>query len=534
MGREKATDPRHLLSAEEGTVFKDWGGRLPVALVYPNSYYLGMSNLGIHAIYRLLNGYGDVVCERAFWESGPSQVPFGLESGRPLSHYALIAFSITYELDYLNVPPILRAGGIPLYAAERNESQPLIIAGGACVMANPMPVAPFFDCLCIGEAEAILPRMLPIIADGIGGSRRELLEALSKLPGVYVPQHSQAPVARQWLADLDSFPVASAVLTPHTELGNLYLVEVERGCDWACRFCLVSSAFSPARYRSLDGLLAQAERGRHRRKRLGLIGPAVTDHPRIGELVEGLRRMGAELSVSSLRIKPLPEAVLAAVALSSRTLALAPEAGSEQLRRAIAKGFTEADILEAVARVAAHGVRQLKLYYMIGLPSETDEDAQEVVRLTLRCREVMEKERPGGRITLTVPPFIPKAGTPFQWLGMERLPVLEHRLAAIRGGLQPRGVRVRAESLAWGQVQAVLARGDERLAGVLAGLEGPSLSGWRRAMKESHLDTDHYAHQSWQPNGALPWAPISAGADTGHLRRELERVLALTLPPQAR
>jgi len=528
MTRNRFKDAKQILSREEGTIFKDWGGRLPIALIYPNSYYVGMSNLGIHAIYRLLNNYGDVVCERVFHEKGQNTPPVSLESGRPLSDFAVLAFSVTYELDYFNVVQVLRASGIPLYATERDESHPLIIAGGPCITANPMPLKPFFDCLCIGEAEAILPAMLPLLSEGIGGNRQELLKTLSTLPGIYVPQHhTGTPIARQWVKDLNNFPVTSTVLTPDTELGNLYLIEVERGCGWGCRFCLVSNIFRPVRYRSLDGLLAEAETGLRYRKRLGLVGPSVTDHPHIEELVTRLRQMGAELSVSSLRIKPLSPVVLAGLVRGgARTITLAPEAGSERLRRLIAKGITESDVLNAVGVVAAQGIRRLKLYFMIGLPSESNDDIEEIIRLTIACKDILDKQSCGSRIALTISPFVPKAGTPFQWLPMAPLAVLEHRLSLLKNRLQPEGISVKAESLAWTQVQAVLARGDTTLSQVLADIEEVSLSAWRHAIRESSLDTDFFAHQQWDTEQELPWALIDSGTSPEHLRRELERIPA--------
>jgi len=314
MGWDEIKKARRRLSREQGTVIKDWGGRIPIALIYPNSYYVGMSNLGVHAIYSLLNSYSEVVCERAFWEienrahRSPSLC---LESQRPLSDFAVLAFSISYELDYFNVVHILKASGIPLYAADRDERHPLVIAGGPCIIANPLPLSPFFDCLCIGEAEPIIPAMLPIIAGGISGKRSNLLKALASLPGIYVPQYySGASVVRQWARNLDDFPVTSTILTPDTELGNLYLIEVERGCNWGCRFCLVSKAFRPMRYRSIENLIAQAEIGLKYRKRLGLVGAAVSDHPQLEELLLKLGQMGAELSISSLRVSPLSRIVL--------------------------------------------------------------------------------------------------------------------------------------------------------------------------------------------------------------------------------
>ncbi|GAG92426.1 unnamed protein product, partial [marine sediment metagenome] len=190
MGWDEIKKARRRLSREQGTIIKDWGGRIPIALIYPNSYYVGMSNLGVHTIYSLLNSYSEVVCERAFWgkDSSIQQLtPLCLESQRPLSDFAVLAFSVTYEVDYFNVVQILKASGIPLYAADRDERHPVVIAGGACITANPMPLSPFFDCLCIGEAEPILPAMLSVLSEGIRGKRDELLKALAALPGLYVP-----------------------------------------------------------------------------------------------------------------------------------------------------------------------------------------------------------------------------------------------------------------------------------------------------------------------------------------------------------
>jgi len=492
MGWDEIRKARQRLVREEGAVVKEWGGRLPIALVYPNSYYTGMSSLGVHAIYSLLNSYGNVVCERAFWEkdNGAQQhSPLSLESQRPLSDFAVVAFSVTYEVDYLNIANILKAGGIPLYAADRDERHPLVIAGGPCIMANPMPLSPFFDCLCIGEAEPILPAMLPVISEGIGGGRDELLKALASLPGIYVPQYySGATVVRQWVENLDDFPANSVIFTPDTELGGLYLIEVERGCRWGCRFCLVRNCLHPMRFRSLDSLIAQAEEGLKYRKRLGLVGPAVADHPQVEELVVELRRMGAELSISSLRIRPLSRIILRELVKGgARTIALAPEAGSQRLRQLINKGISEDDILESMDKVAEQRIRLLKLYFMIGLPSETDEDIEEIINLALRYKNIIDRRQTSCRIALSVAPFVPKAGTPFQWLPMASLATLKRRLALLKSSLPPKGIKIKAESPAW-SIQGVLARGDVKLAEVLADVERVSLSGWRQAAEKHHLD----------------------------------------------
>ncbi|MBI2830058.1 MAG: radical SAM protein [Chloroflexi bacterium] len=523
MTQHKITAAKRLLSRETGTIIKDWGGRMPFALIYPNSYHIGMSNLGIHAIYSLLNCYPDVICERAFLEKDKS--PLSIESQRPLADFAVLAFSITYELDYFNVVQVLKASGIPLYAADRNESHPLVIAGGPCMTANPMPLSPFFDCLCIGEAEAILPAMLPVLAEGMGGPRQDLLKTLASLPGVYVPQcHDGKPVARQWAKNLDEFPVHSVILTPDTELGDLYLIEVERGCHWGCRFCLVSNTFKPVRFRSIDSLIAQAEEGLKYRRRLGLVGPAVSSHPQFEELLTRLQQMGAELAISSLRIKPLPTIALREMVRGgAKTIALAPETGSERLRQVIRKGITEDDILKAMQQVAEQGVKQLKLYFMIGLPTETDDDIEEIAKLTIKCKAILDKQQTGCRITLSVAPFVPKADTPFQWLPMAQLATLNRRLSLLKRALLPKGIALKSESPAWSEVQGVLARGDAKLAEVLASTETWSLPAWRRAVSDRSLAIDYYLHQRWDTTQKLPWSVLDSGTNPDYLKLELSR-----------
>ena len=527
MGWEEVRKARNRLSREEGTVIKDWGGKISFALLYPNSYYIGMSNLGLHALYRLLNQYDDVVCERAFWEKEDSQ-PLSVESQRPLADFSVLAFTVSYELDYFNIIQTLKKGGIPLYSADRDERNPLVIAGGPCIIANPLPLSPFFDCLCIGEAEAILPAMLPVVAEGIEGTRAELLQRLASLPGMYVPQHHpRIPVDRQYTDNLDGFAVSSAVLTRDTELGNLYLIEVERGCNWGCRFCLTSTAFRPMRFHSLDTMVARAQEGLAHRKRLGMVGAAVPDHPQIDELMTALRGMRAELSISSLRMRPLSHLLLNEMAQGgARTLALAPEAGSQRLRRVIKKGISEKDILGAMEKVAQTGIKQLKLYFMIGLPSETDEDIEAITELSIQCKKILDRYHAGTRLTLNIAPFVPKAGTPFQWLPMAPLATLKRRLSLLKNKLHPKGIKVKSESPALSEVQVVLSRGDATVAEALAEMEEASLSEWRRAAARCHLDIEYYAHQQWNPGKALPWDIIDSGIKREQLRKELEKALS--------
>lgn len=524
----KVADPRLRLAQEQGTIAKDWGGRFPVALIYPNSYYLGMSNLGIQAIYSLLNRQLDMVCERVFWDQREdnTQPPRAVESQRPLSDFAMLAFSITYELDYFNVPRIFEAAGIPLYSEDRDESHPLVIAGGACITANPMPLAPFFDALCIGEAEAILPDIMSMLRSEIE-DRAGQLAALSKLPGVYVPHETQNMVERQWTKNLDGDPVHSVVLTKNTELGDLYLIEVERGCYWGCRFCLVCGAFKPPRARSLESLVAQAKVGLKYRRRLGLVGPDVADYPQFDELLERLKVLGANISVSSLRMKPLSRLALSELARGGTgTVAFAPEAGSERMRRVIRKGVIEDDVLRAVEATSEHNIKQLRLYFMVGLPSETEDDIQSIVDLTLKCKERLERRQSGTRLVLSIAPFIPKAGTPFQWMPMESLPILNRRLSHLKNELASKGIAVKGESPAWSEVQAVLARGNTNLAEVLADIHETTLSEWHRAIQKAGVNVETNAHTTWTKQTELPWKFINSGITQGQLRHDMESAIS--------
>ena len=514
--RRPVISPKQRLAREEGTIIKDWGGRLPIALVYPNSYYLGMSNLGLHTLYSQLNRYRDIVCERVFQERENQErniPPLSLESGRPLAAFKVVAFTISYELDYLNVVSMLKASSIPPLSADRDESHPLVIAGGPCITANPLPLSPFFDGFGIGEAEKLLPGLLPAIIDNAGGKRTGLWKALVGLPGMYVPSMPPATsVNRQRAENLDQFPVSSAILTRDTELGGLYLIEVERGCPWRCRFCLVSTVFRPMRFRSVATLLSQAKEGLRYRQRMGLVGPAVSDYPHLEELLAGLRDMGAQFSISSMRAGRLPEGVLAEIAAGgARTVALAPEAGSERLRQLIDKNIGEDDIVDAVGRLARHGVKQLKLYFMVGLPTETDEDIVEIVKLTRQCKQLLDRQAKGARLSLNIAPFVPKASTPFQCLPMAPVETLKNRIARLKDSLAPEGIQLKCESPAWSEVQTVLARGDVNVAQVLNTIAENSLAGWRRAAAECHLDTDFYAHLKWPESQRLPWDIIDSG-----------------------
>jgi radical SAM superfamily enzyme YgiQ (UPF0313 family) len=527
LGREMKGRPGTPFHREEGVTVKDWGGRLPVAIIYPNSYHVGMSNLGIHALYALFNSYRKVVAERVFLDSVGRHGPTAIESGRPLTDFAVLAFSISYELDYFNAAKILKTGGIPLRAADRDDTYPLVIAGGPCVTANPMPLSPLFDFLCIGESEVILPQLVPALTEGIGGPHQDLIKTLAGLPGIYVPSVPPAkPVVRQWAANLDEFATTSVIMTGDTELGDMYLIEAERGCPRGCRFCLVSTAFAPMRWRSADNILRQAWHGLSKRRRIGLVGPAVTDHPQFIEILAGLNKYNAEISVSSLRIGSLNGAILESLAKGkARTVTLAPEAGSQRLRDLVNKGTGEDQILSAAEGIARYGFQNLKLYFIVGLPTETDDDVEEIVRLALAIKERLDRGSGNARLTLNVTPFVPKAGTPFQWLPMASEETLNRRLGILKSYLPLKGIKLNEESPAWSRVQGVLSRGDGRVGGAIADMEEVSLAGWSKTVEKNQLDLDYYVNQRWQTGKPLPWSVIDSGTAEERLCGEMEKAV---------
>lgn len=513
-------EAKQKLSFEQGTIHKEWGGRIPIALVYPNTYHVGMSNLGFQTIYRFLNNYDHIVCERVFLSNNRSvplnnvsSQPLSLESQRPLSDFAVLAFSISYELDYFNVIRLLRESGIPLKASDRNHRYPILIAGGPCITANPEPLSPFFDCLAIGEGEVILPKLIDVFTDTIQGDRDTMLKYLALVDGIYMPNFNlNTSVNRQWVQNLDNYPTHSAIITPNTEFRNMYLIEITRGCLWNCRFCMANYQFQPMRWYSKEVILESAENGLKYGNNLGLVGASIVDHPQIEEIVTTLREKGADLSVSSLRIHPISPTVLSALSDSAtRTITLAPEAGSERLRKVINKSITETQIHTAVHQVASHGIRNLKLYFMIGLPTEQDEDIEALINLSLDCRNIFSKYHTTGYITINITPFIPKPGTPFQWLPMANPETLKHRLQIIKNALKNKGIQVKSDSMAWSMVQSVLARGDSNLAAVLALMSDSTLAAWRNATEQCKLDTEFYALRQKPFTESLPWSKINSG-----------------------
>lgn len=496
MGWEEEKGNRYKLSRERGAIFKDWGGKISIALIYPDRYYAGMSSLGFQTIYGLLNKFPGIVCERVFYPESSSPKILSLESSRPLSDFTVLAFSLSYELDYFYALQILRRSGIPLLSEERDETYPLIIAGGPCVISNSEPISPFFDAFALGEGEVLLPPFISCFSEYINASRKELLSALSNLPGYYIPQIKKERVMRQWARDLNAFDTTSVVLTPDTELANMYLIEVERGCERSCRFCLAGFAFRPTRYRSIERIVNSSRKGLVQTKRIGLIGAAILDHPDIENIVLQIRNMDATVSCSSLRGDALTENLVRALAEGgNKTLTLAPETGSNRLRRFIGKELSNEDLYKAAELAIKNGIEQLKLYFMIGLPGEREEDTEETISLVLKLQESIKRKSSECRLVVNVSPFNPKKGTPFFRYPMQKKEILNSRLKRIHLALRPKGVKVKSESIAWCQVQTVLSRGDASISRAISEVKSHTLEDWQRAFEETGVDVDYWAHQ---------------------------------------
>ncbi len=554
---------RKRLAREQGTVRKDWGGRLPIALCYPNSYAVGMCNLGFQSVYSLFNAEKAFVCERVFAEptligshtagrgdwtgderyhvEGRLQAlgePLSVESQRPLADFAVVAFSLSFELDYFNVGDLLRRAGLHPLAAERRETDPLVLAGGPAVSGNPEPVAPLLDAVVVGEVEPAMAGLKEVFLGG--GTRAEMLDRLARVPGVYVPSRYRVsygpsmaitrvdaapeqalPVARLRARDVNDFHTVSAVLSPDVELGDMFLVEMTRGCARGCRFCLAGYTSLPVRHRSVDQIMDGVRRGLQFRQRIGLISAATSDHPQLDQLLGRMLEAGARVSLSSLRIDRItPFLVQALVRSGTQTITLAPEAGSQRLRDIINKRLTHEQIVHAAELAGQGGIPKAKLYFIVGLPGETDDDARELAGLAAEVLRKMREHNPRARVAVNLSPHVPKAQTAFQWEAMAPVEVSERRIGIIQKLLRPLGIDVRFEAPAAQRVQAILARGDRRLAPAL--LETRRLQELEPTLERHGLDPSHYLGEM-DPGGIMPWSLVSTGVPEWYLRREFGR-----------
>ncbi len=565
--------PRHqreiaqeILSKEIGYVRKPHANRLRVALIFPNTYFVGMSNLGFQTIYRLFNDDPDIVCERAFLppkqelaalrEAGTRIVT--LESQTPVADFDIIAFSVSFEWDYTNVLTMLRLAGVPLRAADRDYKHPLVVIGGAVTFVNPEPLAMFADVIAAGEGEALVPALVEAMSSS---SRSEQLKRLAQARGYYIPSFYDVeyaadgtivryvpregtgapPVVRK--AALKTTvavdPPSTTIFTPDTEFGSRFLIEVVRGCANLCRFCWAGYNYLPVRAFPTDRILALAQAARTHSSKAGLVSIALCDHPDIEHILRSLRDMGYSISPASLRLDDLTPTIVSILKESGeRTLTIAPETGSDRLRRVINKTVTNAEILDSAELIFSSGIESLKLYYMIGLPTEDDDDLVAIRDLTLQLHEIMLKyARPRGRIgriVASVNPLVPKPGTAYQWLPMERTEVIERKMKRMRALVADiDNVYFNIKSERHSYYQALLSLGDRRIAPAIEQAEANG-GQWRKALADADLDGDFYIYRDRSNDAVLPWNIIDGGMKEPFFRAEFEKSTRAewTLPPK--
>jgi len=554
MSQEARQHIRQRLQAERGTIIKEAGqARIRFALAYPNTYFVGMSNLGMQTMYRVLNQRPDTVCERVFLPAAAEQEYYvsgktpllSLEAQRPLGDFDVIGFSVSYENDYLHLLQMLELAHIPLLAAERDERYPLILIGGAVTYINPEPLADFVDLMVLGDGEEAINDYLDLLHDTLDQPRQAHLRQATQIPGLYVPAlhtHSAetTPIAPRKITALAQWPAYSSVLTDDTEFSGTLLVEITRGCPFKCRFCTVGYVYP--KFRQLPGTLVlelvKAQQQRDRAAglqpvgKVGLISSATGDYRDLALVAQGLVDLGVAIGISSLRMDRMPEVLIDCMVRSGvRSCTVAPEAGSERLRQLIRKEMTEDVILAGVEMLLAKGMRDLKLYSMLGLPTETEADLRELIALIFKIWDLMKKYGRArgalGTLTVSVNPFVPKPATPLQWCAMAPPRIVKAKLQTLRQALRHEShIRLKHENLKHDYLEAILARGDRSLRDFLLATHRQR-GDWPRAARQLGFDAEAFVCTELHQQTSQPWDFLASERQMQRLHREHDRAVAL-------
>jgi radical SAM superfamily enzyme YgiQ (UPF0313 family) len=493
--------------------------KVKFAICYPGPYRVAMSCLAVHAIYSMLNSRRDVACERAFFQASPSGERT-IESNMPLQKMDVLGFSLQYEIDYVNLLRMLVNSHIPPLSKNRNEGDPLIIAGGPCATGNPEPLSDFIDLFAIGESESILPKLVDRLAET--KNPRAHLSDLLEVDGLYIPSLSQDSVRRVWLKDLDAAPYPVDQVIPHVDeksrmspvFGKTFLAEVTRGCGHGCRFCYIGYIGRPYRERSIGKMEDIIERGiKHTGvSKVSLIGSGLSDYSHLidlcGWIVDDQK---LNLSLSSMRADSPSQELLGILARGGeRTLTIAPETGSEALRRSLNKKITDEDIICCAENALEAGLRNIKLYFMVGLPGEREEDIQSLSNLVKRIAKL---GYPPRSIRLSITPFVPKPHTPFQWFPQLPLPSLESKIRTVRSilGVEMK-VDVEAIDLRWARIEAILSMADRTIGKTLMSVAdaGGTIGAWKRALTKFGVPSSS-VESILSTQSKLPWDKIDIG-----------------------
>ncbi len=550
---------KKLLLRESSRLPSASAGRLKIALAFPNSYYIGMSNLGYQFLLRYCSTAENVVCERMFAPppntSGAGtaqQKTCSLESGLPAGAFHIVAFSLSFENDYLTLLSMLDNAALPLLSAQRGEHHPLILGGGIASFLNPEPLAPFFDLFLLGEAERSIQSLIDTALKCLHKRdwKKRLLYECRSDSGIYVPsaysviygtddtiqriiprEGYPSVITSSKTSDIDSFPATSSVVTPDTEFSGTALVEISRGCPRHCNFCAVGSVYKPFRTRQLSSLLAELKPFFDEKKKIGILGAAVSDHPGLEHLLHEIMTAGSPVSIASLRADALTEKLVETLRrCGQKTFTIAPEAGTDRLRSVINKELSHEDIENSVRIFARCRIASIKLYFMIGLPTERDEDIQAIIDLARKIKYLYYNEARSEKwlhhISLSISPFVPKPFTPFQWCAFEHISSLKQKIKIIQNGLKKeRRISVSFGIPKWSYTETLLSRGDRRVGMIL--LQAVRHHGsWNTAFKQTIVNPDFFVYRERARHEVLPWDIIDHGIDNKKLWNRLEKALS--------